>query len=273
MKIDVQNYHTNFGTSYRKVVNKKTWELGACYEASTYFFANGLQWNKFFNEVIEKYKNTPKVNVFSLACSDGSEALSIAMLLLSKLGAKVNKYFPIKAVDFDSEITKLIKSGFINLSAEDEVRINKHTGNKLNTFLERTNKTLLSDEIGSSDKKELLTSFKLKPILSDKIEFITEDLNTYVDKMPSNDNLIFCRNCWPYLWKTKYEFAKKLSEKTDKNSYLVTGNYDDFHCPMLLKNCFGFSMHKNLLNVLVKSDSNYFDDSRFIFKNKFKDNI
>lgn len=125
MKIDAQNYYTSFGTSYRKVVNKKTWELGNCYEASTYFYVKGLQWNKFFNEVIEKFKNTPKVNVFSLACSDGSEALSIAMLLISKLGNKANKYFPITAVDFDSEITKLVKSGFINLSAEDELRINK----------------------------------------------------------------------------------------------------------------------------------------------------
>ena len=273
MKIDAQNYNTNFGTSYRKVINNNTWNLGDCYEASTYFFVKGLQWNKFFNEAIEQYKNTPKVNVFSLACSDGSEALSIAMLLLSKLGNEANKYFPITAVDFDSEITKLVKSGFINLSAEDEVRINKYTGNKLNTFLERTDKTVLSDRIGSSDRRELLTTFKLRPILTDKIVFVTEDLNTYVDKMPSKDNLIFCRNCWPYLWKTKDEFARKLSEKTDKNSFLVFGKYDDFFCPMLQENCFGISMHKDLLNVCVKSDSQYFDNSRFLNWKTYKDDI
>ena len=90
MKINSHYNNINFGTSYRKVV-KNTYRLGDCYEASTYFFVKDLQWNKFFNHLIEKYKNTPKINVFSLACSDGSEAYSIAMLLISKLGEKTQK--------------------------------------------------------------------------------------------------------------------------------------------------------------------------------------
>lgn len=265
MKIDNQNISINFGTSYRKVL-KPGYTLGECYEASTYFFVEDLQWNKFFNHIIEKYKNTPKVNVFSLACSDGSEAYSIAMLLISKLGEeKAKKFFPIIAVDFDRKITRNARKGFMNLSANDELRINKYTGNRLNAFFERTAQTFLSEKKGSTDNSELLTKFKQKPILQDKVNFITEDLNTYVEKMPDKNNLIFCRNCWPYLWKTRNEFAQKLSEKTDINSYLILGYFDDLLCPLNIKNCYGFSMSKEFPNVFDKSGSNYFDPNRVFF--------
>lgn len=266
--MEVNNHYNNinFGTSYRKVI-KNTYQLGDCYEASTYFFVGGLQWNKFFNHLIEKYKNTPKVNVFSLACSDGSEAYSIAMLLISKLGEEnAKKFFPIIAVDFDKTITRNARKGFMNLSAQDELRINKYTGNKLNTFFERTNKSFLSGKIGGTDREEILTKFKLKSILQDKVQFITEDLNTYVDKMPTTNNLIFCRNCWPYLWKTSEEFAQKLSTKTDINSYIVLGNFDSISCPMNLRNCYGFSMNKEFPNVFDKSGSEFFDNMHFFFK-------
>ncbi|MBD5402425.1 hypothetical protein HDR58_06450 [bacterium] len=273
MKIDnYTNNHTNFGTSYRKVI-KPSYQLGDCYEASTYFFVKGLQWNKFFNHLIEKYKDTPKVNVFSLACSDGSEAYSIAMLLISKLGEdKAKKYFPIIAVDFDRTITRNARKGYMNISQEDELSINKYTGNKLNLFFERTNQTFLSDNKGSTKDRDLLTRFKINPILKDKVQFITEDLNTYVDKMPTTNNLIFCRNCWPYLWKTSKEFAQKLSTKTDINSYLVLGNFDRIGCPMNTKNCYGFSMNKEFPNVLDKSGSDFFDNTRLFFT-KIEDDI
>lgn len=266
--MEVNNHYNNinFGTSYRKVI-KNTYQLGDCYEASTYFFVGGLQWNKFFNHLIEKYKNTPKVNVFSLACSDGSEAYSIAMLLISKLGEEnAKKFFPIIAVDFDKKITRNARKGFMNLSAQDELRINKYTGNKLNTFFERTNKSFLSGKMGGTDREEILTKFKLKSILQDKVQFITENLNTYVDKMPPTNNLIFCRNCWPYLWKTSEEFAQKLSTKTDINSYLVLGNFDSISCPMNLRNCYGFSMNKEFPNVFDKSGNEFFDNMHLFFK-------
>ena len=265
MKVDNQYSTINFKTSYRKVI-KPNYILGDCYEASTCFFGKGLQWNKFFNHIIEKYKNTPKVNVFSLASSDGSEAYSIAMILISKLGEeRAEKFFPITAVDFDKIITRNAREGFMDLSVNDEVRINKYTGNQLNKFFERTNQSFLSEKMGGTETQELLTKFKTKPILQNKVIFITEDLNTYVEKIPYQNNLIFCRNCWPYLWKTHDEFAQKLSEKTDKNSYLVVGDFDALSCPMNLKNCYGYSMNKDFKNVFDKSGSNFYDGMRLFF--------
>ena len=39
------------------------------------------------------------------------------------------------------------------------------------------------------------------------------------------------------------------------------------------KNCYGFSMHKELDNVFDKSGSDYFDDMRFLFGGKYKEDI
>ena len=271
MRIDNQQSTINFKTSYRKVI-KPGYLMGDCYEASTCFFRKDIQWNRFFNHIIEKYRNTQKINVFSLASSDGSEAYSIAMLLISKLGEEgAKKFFPIIAVDFDKTITRNARKGFMNLSADDELRINKYTGNKLNKFFERTNRSFLSEPMGGSETRELLTKFKTRPVLQDKVVFITEDLNTYVEKMPDKNNLIFCRNCWPYLWRTSDKFAQKLSQKTDKNSYLVVGNFDTLCCPMNLKNCYGFSMSKDFQNVFDKSGSGYHDGMRVFFHQMAED--
>lgn len=178
------------------------------------------------------------------------------MLLISKLGLEqAQKYFPIIAVDFDKKITRKAKQGFISLSADDELRINAITNNQLNKFMTRTNKSFISDKIGGTDNREFLTQFKLNPILQDKVDFITEDINTFVDKIPNETNIIFCRNCWPYLWKTTEVFTKKLADKIDKNSFLSIGSFDFLLCPMTIKDCYGFTKHNEFKNVYVKSQN------------------
>ena len=253
----IHNYYNtiNWGTSYRKVI-KPSYSLGDCYEASTCFFKEDFPWQSFFDNAIKKYKNTQRINIFSLACSDGSEAYSIAMLLISKLGLEqAQKYFPIIAVDFDKKITRKTKQGFISLSADDELRINAITNNQLNKFMTKTNNSFISDKIGGTDNRKLLTQFKLNPILQDKVAFITEDINTFVDKIPNETNIIFCRNCWPYLWKTTEVFTKKLADKIDKNSFLSIGSFDFLLCPMTIKDCYGFTKHNEFKNVYVKSQN------------------
>lgn len=276
MIIETKYTPINFGTTYRKVYKPNSTIL-LDHESSTSFYNAGLQWNKFFNHFIEKFKDVEKVNIFSLACSDGSEAFSTAMLLISKLGDKAKKYFPITAVDLDDEVMHLARSGYIDLSAKDELLINKYTGNKLNTFFEQTNLSHLSNKIGGTDNRILLTRFKIKNILRDKVKFITEDVHDYVDKMPDENNIIFCRNCWPYLQsnskKNINDFVKKLSSKMDTKSYLITGNYDGLFCPLSYKNMHGFSMSETFDNVYDKSGSNFHDPHRWFFKNNFEDDI
>ena len=88
-------------------------------------------WQKFIKDLcIDHFKNTPKVNIYSLGCSDGSEALSYAISLADMLPAEsLKKYFPIIAYDIDSEIIEAASTGKINLDGSDLQRIAKNTLN------------------------------------------------------------------------------------------------------------------------------------------------
>ena len=77
-----QNY--NFRAWDRIVVPENTkilWAERPINANSTSFYR--LEWTKNITEVIEKFKNCNKVNVHNYGCSDGSEALSLEMLLLN----------------------------------------------------------------------------------------------------------------------------------------------------------------------------------------------
>ena len=281
MKI-LPNYNINFGTSHRIVYQK---EHPDCIDHmnETCFFDN-FQWDKGFDFFIDKYKNTDKVNIYSLGCSDCSEALSIAMLLDTKLKDKSDKFFPIIAVDNDEEIIANIKSGYIALSPDDEQSINKYTNNNLNKYLTRTSinyntnnnvnvyrrktpYTRLSDRIEETDKRKMITLYRISPDLLNKIKVVNADVRDYVDSLDNKNNLIFARDFWIYIQKDAEEFLHKLSDKTDKNSFLVIGDYDYLACPLVSGNAYGFSMNPNINNVFDKSGSNYFDDMKFF--NKF----
>ncbi len=270
MIISKLSYQPVFGTSYRKVyMSDKPHMLD--HESSTCCFKNDYLWNKSFDFFIDKYDNTEKVHVYSLACSDCSEALSIAMILDTKLGNESDKYFPIIAVDNDDIILNKIRNGIIDLAPDDEVRINHYTNNNLNKYLKRTGYSHLSGRIGDTDNQKLLTAFTVSPELLKKIKVITADVNEYVDTISDKNNLIFSRNMWVYLHPNQKAYLHKLSQKTDKNSYLSIGGYDEFMCPLTIKNMYGFSMHPELLNVYDKSGSNYFDDMRTFNKVNMRD--
>ena len=281
MKILSYN-NINFGTSHRIVYQKG--HSDCIDHMNTTCFFDGFEWDKGFDFFIDKYKNTDKVNVYSLGCSDCSEALSIAMILDTKLKGKSDKFFPIIAVDNDEEITSYFKKGYIALSPDDERAINQYTNNNLNKYLTKTsithgtNKnsnmyvrrspyTRLSDRIEETDKRKMLTLYRISPELQKKIKVVNADVRNYVDLLDNKNNLIFARNFWIYIHKDSEEFLHKLSQKTDKNSFLVIGNEDFLSCPLVCKKTFGFSMHPYIDNVFDKSGSNYFDE--MLFFNKF----
>lgn len=270
MKVLLNNYNPIFGTSYRKVYQPDEQYL-VDHENSTCFFKYDIQWNKAFDFFIDKYKHTDKVNVYSLGCSDCSEALSIAMIIDTKTKGKGDKFFPIIAVDNDKEILSNIKKGYIDLSAEDEKEINHYTNNNLNKYLTKTPYVHISEKIGSSEKRVLLRRYKIKPELLNKIKIVNADVQDYVKTMDNKNNIIFARNFWVYLDDSKKEFLEELSEKTDTNSFLILGNYDYIICPLTYKNMCGFSMHPYLNNVYDKSGSNYFDDMRWVMRDNFRD--
>lgn len=57
------------------------------YQNKTSFFRNDLDWNSLVKFLNIKYKDTNNVHIINTACSDGTKAFSLAVILMEKLKA------------------------------------------------------------------------------------------------------------------------------------------------------------------------------------------
>lgn len=191
------------------------------YKNNTWFFRNDLNWDKFSNLLIEKYKDTPKVHIRNYACSEGAESASLVMILIKKLGLKkAQKFFPIIASDFDPVILENPQKGILKLSQGDLWRIEKRIGRDFSEFI----------EIESSPRaffNEVVYSAKMKPILRDAIKFEEKDILNDLPSITSENSVVLCRNFWPYLsLENQHKLADILSKKLGQNSMFVLGSSD-----------------------------------------------
>ena len=129
------NYHysPNFGTNNRVVTNL---DKSVKWRNTTSFFRSDLQWNEMVDYFIKKYENVDKVRVFCYACSDGSEPISLAMMLIDKLGAKADKFFPIIAKDIDPTIIDKAKTGSIEVEHCDKDTMKYLLKNDISDYLD-----------------------------------------------------------------------------------------------------------------------------------------
>ena len=183
----------------------------------TLFFRDGLNfWNKLLDIIATKYKNVQKVNVFNYACSNGSEAYTFIMSLLSKFDNNfANKFFPILAKDYDHFAIKMANESSIPISDTEFSDITKFTNNQ---FLRFFGESQYFDE---QETGYYSTSDELKS----KVLFTQADiLKDYKSINPSN-SIVFARNFWPYIDNdgTRIKFFKNLYEHLDKGCYLEEG--------------------------------------------------
>ncbi len=232
MKINCIN-NISFSSSERCVYkNKNTGEIRAheyntrpdyaflLYSNYTNFFRGDLSWNEFGKTVVDFFKNAKKVNVYDFGASDGSEAYSLAMYLIEKLGLDgANKYFPIKAYDVDEQIVKMAKSGKINANDTDISYINKNAPNSFERYFDISkNKSMERYPYAIRPKKD---------INDIAVSFNFGDFIEELDNIEHKNCLILCRNFWCYLSQTQQKAAiKKLAEKLDSTSLVVIGEYD-----------------------------------------------
>ncbi len=196
--------------------------------SSTQFFRDDIDWNKFSRYLEERFKNNHKVNTYDYACSDGSEAYSLSMMLQHKFKDDAEKFFPICAKDIDeNSISNNIenqKTGAINKSLGI-----KQIANVLDTdkaeikenFVQKTKQRLASQPEYVSALKENVT----KPVIFEEAN-ILEDIENIDSKNPS---VIMCRNMWPYVESSEYkDFANTLYERLKEGSIVVLGAFDCF---------------------------------------------
>lgn len=219
------------------------------YRNTTNFFRDDLDWKKFGNFIQKKYKDTNKVNFYCYGCSDGSEPVSIVMLL-KELFEDYDKFLPIIAKDIDETMIYNAKKGIIPIDYNDFEAINKYTNGKFDTYI-KTSKYLLGfDPIPA----------RIHPDIISKINFslanITEDINNIQQK----NTILFCRNLWPYLNSEQdiIKLVDNLSEKLDSTSTIVIGNYDERVSLNKLLQSRNFQKVNDLSNVYEKPIKIYY---------------
>ena len=181
----------------------------------TYFFRNDLNWESLTRFLDTHFKNNDKVNVYNFACSDGSEACSLAISLIENLGEeRARRFFPIKASDKDEAIIEQAKTFEFFAEEHDLERINRATKWNVGKYFE------VSPTKGGY-------TLKAKDILRKNITFEQKDFYHGLDDVKGKNKLILCRNFWPYMGENEIlKCAQKLHKKLNENSLAIIGKYD-----------------------------------------------
>ena len=224
------NNQPNFGMYDRVVYNKYSHRY--MYNTTTWFARSDLNWVKFIDFVINKYKNVDKVNTIVHACSNGEEAYTLTLGLLSK--KNTSKFFPISARDIDKEnITQAVKGVFeLKLKSELEGLLSL-INEPLETYFKKTLKPdKMADLFSVSKQSNIASKIILEPKdnLRSVINFRQSDIFRDYRDIPSENTILMLRNVWPYLGGRRDILVKDLANHLKSSSTLVIGMYDRTRC-------------------------------------------
>jgi len=207
-----------------------TTRIGGPGKQNTTDVRDDLNLDKFTKKIINNFKNKPKVNIYSLACSDGTEPYAVAIKLLKKIKPKQKeKFFPIHASDIDPfMIDDCCKSGLIGLLPED---IEKIGTKNLDRFLSPSDKALpCPPQWGMENIKNYEVSEELK----NAVEFKVGDMFKEIRAIKDEGNSVFiCRNVLPHLKEYYFGIISLVSERFKDGSLFVIGDYDRKKIPDL----------------------------------------
>ncbi len=230
----------NFKSNNRHVYTK----TGRMYQNYTRFFRHDLNWENFINYLKNKYQNIPKVNVFNLACSDGSEPWSLAILLLELLKDDAEKFFPIQASDIDEEIINLAKYQPCEIVSTDLYKINKRVQNNYSKYF-----ICHPSKNPSPDFKMALEA---KPFLKQKVNYKVANAIDEIKNIPSSNSVVLCRNAWIYFQdEEKKQILQELSSRLDSSSCIVIGELDAGHHFDIVLERYGFQ--RTSLNLVFEN--------------------
>ena len=209
-------HNTSFGSTkfVYKYANNKTMK---CFSN---VFRLDLNWEDLIKFLAKNFKNKKTINVINGACSDGSESFSLVMALKEFLPEKdYRKFLPIKAFDFNEDIIKKAKSGFLDISDTDKAKINKYITDKSTYFDENIDSFINSDEY---------QKLKLKKELTNCVDFEVNDIFKVLENLTDDSNTILLfRNALIHLGDDNAKkFASLASEKLKPNSIVIIGNTD-----------------------------------------------
>lgn len=88
---------------------------GIIHRNTTVMFRQDINWIDLANFLESYFRDSKKVDVYSFACSDGSEPYSLTASIKNEC-LNPNKFFPIMASDYDDEIIKEAKKGTLHIN-------------------------------------------------------------------------------------------------------------------------------------------------------------
>ncbi len=263
-----QEYHKPYYTpyedyvSFKKGTNPNFAIVKIKNSNATQFFRADMPYTKDsdysgFARFLNKHFSEGKVNIYDFACSDGSEAYSIAISLIEEMGEEeAQRFFPIQAIDKDKYIIKEAANGIIECDTVDMRNIIANTHDKFDKYFE---------VLEQNGENYLL---KVKEPLKNAVNFKIGKIENKLDDVKGSNNVVLCRNMWPYLSKeSMFKAVLKLSN-LDKNSLVVIGNYDrDHEMPSLLPRAFQLIGLKELDNNMLIKDESF--EKRFANRNDY----
>lgn len=178
-------------------------------------FKNSEQdWFEFAKIVSNEFKNAPKVNVYDIGCSDGSEPYSLILAFQKVLGRESEKFFPIKAYDFDSEMIKIAQSGKIPCDILDKTILEKVGGD----FIIQKN----------TDDEYYTQLFSPADSLKKKVVFECGELSKVIPTIESENSLVITRNIWIHLDRFSIpDVLQKMANQLKPSSLMVVSPADD----------------------------------------------
>ena len=224
-----------FGSCFRVYSPKAIKNAGNCFgkdkiRTSTNIFREDLDWYALIQYIHSHFADKEKVQVYSLACSDGSEAYSFAMSVLEYIPKKYrSKYLPVNACDIDREIVKSAAKRRINIDNIEFLISEKYGNVKIGKyFCDQKEIVSIKQNITSDIDK----AFSYRPVkdLREAVLFKCSDILTELKNIKDNGNsIIFCRNVFPYLSKRYADaVAETAGEKLKNGSLFIIGDYDAY---------------------------------------------
>lgn len=212
----------NFGTTNRRHTAGPDREIVYNY---TKVEREDLDFKNLAKLISETFRDLPKVDIYSMACSDGSEAYTLAMHLKEILTeSEAKKLFPIKCTDNDGIIISCASNNKLNMEDSDLKALSKN-GIDYNKYFKLSDKKMIIP----ADKLEKYETYETKDSLKGSVEFCRKTILQQVEQMDKNTpKVILCRNVLPYIGTTLDELRHldKICEKLLKNDILVLGDYD-----------------------------------------------
>lgn len=193
---------------------------------TTNLFREDIDWIGLINYIARHFSDKDKVNSYSLACSDGSEAYTYAICIIEKFLDKVSKFLPIKASDIDDEMLRAAESGRINVYGGEFKTVDKLDIDMRKYFINPAYPKQYTDD----EVYLYVNSSSYEPVksLRDSVEFKKSDILTELKNINDDGNsIVMCRNVLPYLDDNYInDIVNTAKEKLKRGSLFIVGDYD-----------------------------------------------